>query len=272
MKHILFLTDFSENAKNAIYYGLSLFGKEPCKFTCLNTIPIIYDSSGFPIALQDIISENTTKSFKLLKEQINKDFKKNTFNIETIFRVGELVSIASSMVAQKKIDLIIMGTKGESELPESLMGSHTTSIIKHLKCPVLAIPKKVKFKAPKKIALAVDRELVTSKRVLTPVLELAHKYKSEILVVHVVIKGMEEKLLNKNKTDLLLKTANHTYHITHNKEVIHGIDAFVKEKKIDILVMINHKLKFFESIFHQSTTKRVSFYTKVPLLVMHDKK
>lgn len=272
LKHILFPTDFSENAKNAIFYGLSLYGDEPCKFFFLNTVPIIYDSSGFPMMLNDIITENANNSFNLLKKQIDKKFKHNTFNIVTECRVGELVSIISSFVNRQKITQIIMGTRGAIGVSELLVGSNTASVIKQVNCPVLAIPEKSGFKSLKKMVLAIDDENGLNKQVLKPILEMTNKYKSEVLILHVIKNNEEEKLLVKKKIEKLLKDIKHSYHFVYDENVPHGIEEFVKKQNASLLGMISRKHKFFERIFRRSITKKVSFHTKLPLLVIYDKK
>lgn len=271
MKHILFPTDFSENSKNAIFYSLSLYRDEPCKFFFLNTIPIIYDSTGFLILVHDAILENAKNSFSLLRKQINNEFKHNNFNIETECRVGELITIVTSFVNQKKIVQIVMGTQGASGISELLIGSNTASVIKHVNCHVLAIPEKSGFKNLEKIVLAIDDENGLNKQVLKPLLDIVNKYKSEVLILHVVNNNDEENLLIEKKIEKLLKDIKHSFHYVYDENVPNGIENFVKKHNASLLGMISHKKNFFDQFFQKNLIKKISFHTELPLLVVNDK-
>jgi nucleotide-binding universal stress UspA family protein len=272
MRHILFPTDFSENAENAIYYGLSMYSDEPCKFTIFNTYPIPYANPDVPIPINDIASEGADKYFKLLIKNINKEFPNNTFKIQTEFNIGELVPTIRSLIKRKKINQIIMGTQGATGLTEALIGSSTASVIKHVKFPVIAIPEKSNFQVPKKIVLAVDGETKLTKRVLNPLLEIVKKYNSEVLILHVVKDNENEIFLNKKKLNQLLKDIEHSYHFIYDKNIPQGIEDFIEEQNASMIAMVTHKINFFERIFHRSITKKVTFHTEIPLLAMHDKK
>ena len=45
---------------------------------------------------------------------------------------------------KEKIDLVLMGTQGESNASNRVFGSETARIISQGKCPVLAVPKEAK--------------------------------------------------------------------------------------------------------------------------------
>ena len=44
------------------------------------------------------------------------------------------------MMLEMNIDLVIMGTKGETSDHNTTFGSYTIEVFKYVKCPVLAIP------------------------------------------------------------------------------------------------------------------------------------
>ncbi len=272
MKNILFPTDFSDASKDAIYYGISLFEGEACKFIFLNTFPIPYVNPEIPVTVSDVTSENADKLFKKLVKQIKKDFPQGTFEIETKFRVGELSPTVSSLVDKRKIDLIIMATRGASGFEAALVGTRTARLIKNVVCPVLVIPEGIKFKKPKKIALALENSMDISKRILKPLFEIAAKYNSEFLILHVIKDTKEENLIKKKKVDDYFKNVKYSYYEIEDENISHGIDDFIKENNPSILGMVNHNLKLFKRIFHKSITKEMALHIDIPLLAMHDQK
>jgi nucleotide-binding universal stress UspA family protein len=272
MKNILFPTDFSENAKNAIYYGMSLFEGEHCKFILLNIFSIPFANPEVPVSMNDVTSQNADKLFEILIKQIKKDFPENTFEIETKFRIGEISPTVSNLIKKNEIDLVIMGTQGASGFEAATLGTRTARLIRNIMSPVLVIPDGIRFKDPERILLALDNEITISKKILKPLLEIAFKYNSDFLILHVITNNNEENLNIKNKVDDYFKNVNHSYHEVHDKNVSNGIDQFIKKKNPSMLGMVNHNLNFFKEIFHKSITKEMALHTNIPLLAMHDKK
>ena len=195
MKNILIPTDFSDNATNAIYYGLSLFGDEPCKFTLLNTFFIPFSSSEVAVSMNDITSENADRLFGQLLMQIRKRFPGKEFNIDTSFRIGDLAMSVADFIRKKKTDLIVMGTQGAGGFPGNVIGSRTTSVIELSECPVLVIPGGVKFRRPGKIIWAVDDSNLAGLSA-TPLLQIARKFKSKLLLLHVISEKEKNKALS----------------------------------------------------------------------------
>ena len=50
--------------------------------------------------------------------------------------------------------------------------------------------------------------------------------------------------------------------------VVDGIEREIRETKADLLVMVPHKLNFWESLFHQSTTRSMALRAHIPILVL----
>ncbi len=270
MKRILLPTDFSDNARNAIYYGLQMFGDEPCKFTMINTFFIPYSNVDIPVPIDDITAKNAMASFEELLAQTEQDFPDNTFDIKTEFKVGDISGTVSGIVKRKSIDLVVMGTQGASDLADVLVGSQTSSVIRQVRCPVLAIPKNSRFKKPEKIVLAVEDEDDLTEPVLSPLLAIAKKFGSKLLLLHIT-RDEEDRSIHASKSELF-KDLEHSYHTIYDKKVPHGIEEFVKDQKADMLAMTPHKLNLFERIFHRSISRKMSLHTEVPLLVMPIKK
>ncbi|WP_273568521.1 universal stress protein [Maribacter halichondriae] len=56
----------------------------------------------------------------------------------------------------KKIDLIVMGTKGATGLKKATVGSNTGDVITKIKQPLLAVPEDTVYEKPREIAFATD--------------------------------------------------------------------------------------------------------------------
>lgn len=59
--------------------------------------------------------------------------------------------------------------------------------------------------------------------------------------------------------------------IVNESDVVEGIETFVSEHKIDMLVMVAWHHNFFERLFHRSITKQIALeLEKLALFILHD--
>ncbi len=149
MKRILVPTDFSDNAYSALYYATRLFKNEACQFYILNAgdveIPLftgIIDTSTGDEQIRKESKEKLEETF----HSIIRDSEDFGHVFETICTAKKLHEVIEETVKQRKIDLIVMGTKGATGAKGFFMGSNTSNIIQKIKCcPVLAVPHEFNF-------------------------------------------------------------------------------------------------------------------------------
>ena len=61
---------------------------------------------------------------------------------------------------------------------------------------------------------------------------------------------------------------NPTYHYSHAKHFLDGVNQFVDEQGIDLVITVPKEHNFFERIFSSSHTKKLAFHSHVPVLVL----
>ena len=103
MKKIVLLTDFSANAKNAIKYGVSLFGNS-VEYILIHTYTVRKATGSFA-NIGDLLRQDALKE---LENELN--FVKNEFanisdlNITALCKEGEPVDIINELNTNPKID------------------------------------------------------------------------------------------------------------------------------------------------------------------------
>ena len=123
MKTILLPTDFSPNSINAIHYAIDLFEDCVCEFHILN----VQKASDFISDDFRTMSPSTTiyqtlivSAKEALKELITKlkakQNKKHSF--EMMVDYDNFIDAINQACALKKIELIVMGTKGATGVDE----------------------------------------------------------------------------------------------------------------------------------------------------------
>ncbi|NNE76787.1 MAG: universal stress protein, partial [Pricia sp.] len=191
MTRILLPTDFSDNAFEAIKYALLVYKDVECTFYLMHTYtaPIYHTEYllGSPgqIGLGDVLQESSMTQLEKLKSRLEDLYKnpKHTFMVHTAFNT--LLGEVAETVEAENIDLIVMGTKGATGAKEILFGTNTVHVIKKAKCPVIAVPPKFEYEAPKEILFPTDFEIEYKKEKIAPLQAISDQHKSRINVIHV---------------------------------------------------------------------------------------
>ena len=279
MKHILIPTDFSDNAWNALVYGISFFKKTHCTFHIVHINAINTNSSGeaamyvSPDLLEKTILAESREKLKVLIKKVEKLplNTKHYFKTQAIY--GFLTDQLKDQVKEKNIELIIMGTKGSSGLKAVSIGSNTGNVITKVPCTIMAVPESATYESVKEIGFPSDLNLAYEIKVLDTIKDIILLKKSALRLLYISSKGEE---LNTNQIkikNLLLdyfKEMECTFHEVTGKKIDESVQCFTESRNLDMLIMVAKNLNFLESILFRPTVERISYHTKVPFLVIHE--
>lgn len=279
MKKILIPTDFSDNAWNAIKYGVDLFQKTSCTFYIVHINPISYNSGGEEamyispeIMEKTLLKESNEKLEKVLK-QIERMPLNTKHSFHTTSLYGFFVDHIKQEVQDKDIDLIIMGTKGASGLKAVSMGSNTGNVLTKVRCAVLAVPEDAQYRTPKKIGFPTDFQIGYDLKVMDFIKEVSVMHNSSLHFLYVAPNSedlSEVQIKNKEFLENYFKKSHHTFHTQNNRKLDEAVEKFVSDKDLDMLVMVAKNLNFIERILFKPTVEKISYHTKVPFLVVHE--
>jgi len=273
MKNILIPTDFSQNAKKATDYAITLFDKKDTTITLLNTFSIPYTSVEVAYSVNDIIYDNAKLLFETEVKRIKEKFPNLESTITTSFHVGSVLQVVTSIEDKETLDLIIMGTKGASGMSAVLIGSTTASIIKSINAPLLVIPENADLETPKRILLTTDEELVGREVNYSILQDIAQRNQSVIDALYIsksinnkeVIEAFIDYELDLNFVDI-----PHQLKTKSGKDIEKAILNYTDNNPTDLVVMVSNKGNLFYNIFHKSNTKQMAMHTKLPLLILHN--
>ncbi|WP_179333500.1 universal stress protein [Winogradskyella costae] len=271
-KNILLPTDFSDNAYSAAIYTLKLYKEEQCTFHFLHSSKLNASSmSSMSNKLARVLAEKARLDLTDLKTKIERDYANDNHTFEIILSTNDLHSLIDVVVEKENIDLIVIGTKGETKAKEILFGSNTVNTIKQVKnCPILVIPNKFDFVKPEQIAFPTDFNRVYGDELL-PLKQLADLNNSKIRIVHI---NNENDISEPQKQNLaLLETTlnqyNYSIHWMSNFDrKAKAIQEFTEEFRIDILAMVNYKHSFIENIMKEPVITNISFHPTIPFLII----
>jgi len=273
MKTILIPTDFSEEAHDALLYAIPYAQEWDASLLLLHVYP---PPSGPDTAWVFIESEreNWEKGAKTEMKKLVDEVEKVDVSLtcEVMVRQGPLVSEIVTLVKEKGIDMIIMGTQGARGLEKALVGTSTASVVSRVKCPVVAVPKGYKSTKLQKIVFASDYQ-EEDIEVISEIARLASRFNASLIILHVAtdIGEYEDQKFDWYKEQVKEKIPynNISFELIKHFDIQEGIEDFIKYHEVDLLSMSMRKRNIFDRIFGRSETKEMTYHTQIPLLAYH---
>lgn len=278
---ILIPTDFSKNAFNAIEYAMALFQEKPCEFYFLHTyfLPGYARENFFSPKPSDADfekrKERAEAGMKRFKTRMKAYEKNDSHTCHYLNEFGSFYDVMQQKAENNNIDLIIMGTKGQTDSKSVILGSNSVNVMEKIRiCPTLAIPSDIKYIKPNEIVLPTSFRTDYDEKEINTLLTIADLTGAPIRVLHVQNRRVmvEARRKNKELLDNLLKDANYTHHTLYDIDLKTAVQAFVQSRESEMIAFVNKKHNFFGSIFSNPLVKELGMHTSIPLLAMHDKK
>ncbi len=274
MKIILVPTDFSENANHAIQYAIALAGMEPSRIVLLHVYQVLYPVNNGPAMFSPELNDEIRQaSEKQLKEWSTK-IHASKIKCSVVNKEGDITDVILRTIAKKRINLVVMGTKGASGLKRVLFGSNTAKIAQKATCPVLAVPENATLRKLRKIAFATNyhsSDFVIMKRLIG----LTGHLNPAIQLVHIVSSKNNQqiqKLLLKNFARQMNDRTKHgafSFRLLFAKNPEMGLDDYARKERPDILVISSHFRTITDNLFGAGLTKQMAYHTNVPLMIFH---
>lgn len=278
MRKIVIPTDFSDNAFNALKYAAELFKYEKSEFFILHAYADeVYSQEA--VITRELLEELKEKTLKRsdtkLREifsKIRKVYPNPRHSFRSISAFGSLVDEVNDLINEENADICVMGTRGKTDDRSITFGSNTLQVLKYVQCPVLCIPAGTKYTQPHKLLFPTDYMVPYQKRELKLLVEIARSYRSEIHVLY-VSKFPPESFRQKDNQLFLKEEFFQTdffFHWKDEPERFEAITNFIEEQEIDMLVMVNSRHSYLESILYESTIDKISLHPKIPFLVLQN--
>ena len=186
VKHILCPTDFSPVSKRAFVAAQAVANAFGADVTVINVLP----TETWQALPMDFSPELDSEKFeaqekmKELDERIPRGDQARTLLIER----GPIWEVLSSIIEKRKIDLVVMGTRGRGGAVKLMLGSVAEAVLRQAPCPVLTVgPKVVHAESAdfQRILFATDFGPASFKA-LPFALALAAKPGAKLILLHMI--------------------------------------------------------------------------------------
>jgi len=279
VKNILIPTDFSDNSWNAIVYALKFFEKSTCNFYLLH-VNVVNDMviGGSPLVptqkiLKEVYIEPSKRQLQKLIDRLKQITVNKKHRFFTLTDYNLFIDSIRNHVEDKKIDFIVMGTKGASGLKQLIIGSNAGAVVRRVHCNTLIVPENATYSKPEEIVFPTDFSSFYSSNILQPIIEILEANNACVRIIHISKKEPdlnENQSINKEYLEDYFDNYNHSFHFLKNNHIEDAIQGFVESENTNLIIMVAKNLNYFQRILFHPTVEKISYHTDVPFLVLHE--
>ncbi|WP_183906869.1 universal stress protein [Rufibacter immobilis] len=269
---ILVPTDFSGVAANALEYAVAMASVTKAHILLAHVVDIPAMAAAYEVNMGYISSQVLADCEKEMQTLVQRLRANVAVEVDGICTSGKLVAQVNEVVSKYKVDLVVMGSHGQSGLLDRLFGTNALAYMNNAHCPVLVVPPTATFKGIHNIAFAYDLDS-ESTFVLQQLFRLSAPFQAKVSIINC----LSERQLNIVPDQPLLQYitehfAQENYCLVQRREddVVTGILSFVQENQMDVLAVSTHERILLEQVLHTSVTKQLLFKTQVPLLAIQE--
>ncbi|MEJ8756094.1 universal stress protein [Pontibacter sp. H259] len=286
MFKILIPVDLTESSYKACTYALSLCDQaqdsQVVLFHCYQDYldePTDSDlglSEQRPseMATDRVLRRNQVDAQDKLDELYNtlrKVNKNPRLQLERVFMYGLPEECIPEEIQRFKPNLLVMATKGESNMARTFFGTISTNIAQDVKVPVVTVPETYEGTGIRRVLYATDFDKADTKA-MEHLQLLLQPFGAVIECVHVADNPDEKdnaRLEELRATLQQTATSNLTYTLLEGDDVADALQKFVSEQAIDMIALTTRSRTLLGSLLNPSLTKRMVLESQVPLLIFH---
>ncbi len=261
MNTIIVPVDFSGTSLHAAKYAAQLLTGN------YDSTIILYHSYG-----KASEAAKTTEDLENLQAELTKDYP---VKIEILaHEEDDFVTGLEKAARHRSADLIIMGITGKSALAQIFFGSNTLKVAETKVCPVLIVPEHASFSPIKNVMLTSDFKNTIETTPSVPIKKFLNLSKAQLHVVNVdsdhYISLSESYEREKQELKTMFADYNPQFYFMRLFDIDEAINLFAESRNIDMIIAVQKNKSFIEKLLKASRTKKLSYHSKMPILVIHE--
>ncbi|MDC7997466.1 universal stress protein [Gilvibacter sediminis] len=281
MNKILLLTDFSDNATQAIQYAFKLWQGKPCEFYVLNiqkssdfTTDDLLTAKPHESIFTSIIADNKS-ALDAYIETLRPLIENEDFTLIPKVDYDVFTDSVNQVISNYVIDYVVLGTNGVSDARESLFGSNALQVMRKVHCPTLIVPEGFEFRPLKEVLFTQTQQIKPSPQQLEPVVRLLAGRCSNVHLLG--IQPESEPNLGQLEQGLT-QLAEDPFGVLETKAVVESlqglsvpqaVNAYEQLNEVDLHVFMVQQESLLSRFLKGSDNGKISHKTPVPLLVIH---
>lgn len=274
LSRILVPVDFSEGSLQALNYACGLAAGIDAHIDVVHVYHPVVDPHNAVIVDTDTGKYAQEKLDEIVSQK-EAEYGSSIQRVSAILELGYPLPSIVEMSKDDNVEMIVLGTRGKSNVLDKLLGTVSSSVAQKAFKPVLLVPPDYVYSGYKKLVVAFDEELVTG-NALSQLMTFNRKFLAHIDFVHVTENDDREFLQMRDRLmERLFEngTPEMSFDIkqvaAQDGSVANELESYCQETNPDLLVLIARHRNFIQNIFHQSVSRNVCLHAHSPLLVIH---
>jgi nucleotide-binding universal stress UspA family protein len=272
MKTILVPCDFSKQAVNAFRFALDIARESggEVHLTHVIELPVMHDSVLMPVmSFEEVLLKELKEKSQVEYAKLIKKYADPKDKIKTTTQFGAPARMILSYIEEKKIDLVLMGTKGASGVKEYVIGSNAEKVVRNSPVPVIAVKNYPKLTAIKDIVLPNTLHTEIQEDLIMKVKAMQNFFKANLHIVWINTPSNFTRDITTNKRlqdfakRFLFK--NYTVHVFNDLYEEDGIINFAHTIKADMIAMGTHGRKGLAHVLSGSVAEDVVNHIDIPI-------
>jgi len=260
MNHIIVPVDLSKNSKDALRYAGNLAEHAGADIMIVHCISLLHKAVKHITSKGEIEKDPQKWILKRIKKLKGKH---PNLNIDFKILKGDVLDNIRRLVEVTNSDLVVLGTQGVNENPETFLGSISGSLVKTTDIPVLLIPPGYKYNGIDKIVFAAKNTFVRYMGTLEPIIQMNQIFKPHVQLLHL---GEQPDPIPEQSFSILQVINDITRY--GNDNFNESINEYLTQYHADLLCVMRRKRGFLEKLLGPSSTLASKFYTNIPILVL----
>lgn len=263
MKKILVPTDFSPASVAAYKFAVDFASRVSAELVVVHVIDIpVIQETTFGLQPYLYAQETFRDAFENSQRLFEKLRKLYPASVAVTFKPihDDLVNGLSDFTRTNYIDLVIMSTRGASEIEEFFSGSQTKKIARHSPVPVLTIPHECSVSSIRDIVFPNDLES-DQDHLIQAVSEFQRSLKARLHLLFVNTPSnrhtAEASLRMLTDFATYYKLENYTVNYRYSETEKAGITSFVNEIRADMVAIGTHGRTGLAHLFKGSIAESI---------------
>lgn len=281
-RNILIPIDFTEKAMIGLSSGLKIARDINADITLFHALPKAEPENFRPSAdmqsrdedakeydhfMAELIAKRKAKLQEIIKNNSNEQNK-----LKAIVKIGKFEDALEEYITETKIDLIVMGTSGETTFNEWFSGNHAAITMRTSKVPVLVVKEESWVSKNGKILLMVDLKSYKEKTVKS-IRDFSNMMGMKVIITHIMqnkdiiesdIQGKLEDFAKEHKFD------NYSIEVFSKGKKSDLINAFRKKHDIDMVASISEGDSGLVRLFFGSDTEKMLNEINMPFMAISE--
>jgi len=276
--NILVPIDFTKIAETGLATAVNIAKQKNAKIYVLHVIDEQTPDSFRPDADLQAKHNTDVKYNALMVELIDKRKRQlstivgryghDKVEIRPVITVGKFREKLDATIDKNSVDLIVMGTSGETSISEFFTGNHTSQTIRVAGKPVLAVKEHLPITKFEKILLLIDLKSY-KKQIVKLIKDFINMFDMEVIIAHV---KQNKDVIEGNIIDNLEafakenKFKNYSLKVIGKGEKVEKVSELADQIDFDLIATISEGSSGLIRLFFGSYTEKLLNKLDKPLL------